>query len=667
MEEAGRVIVWKVPSTPTNAAEAIVEGLRQSLSLAEQNEGTGSLSYFGHGTTVATNALIQLQGSPTALVTTKGFRDIIELARQRRPHLYDLQVDKPEMIIPRHLRFEVSERVRYDGSVETPLDEEELRRLAVFCREKKIAAVSICFLFSYKNPIHERRAADIFAEVCPGLFLTTSHGIAPEFREYERFSTAVVNSYLGPVMKTYLEDLEPRLSDLGFSGATHVTQSNGGTLTSSVAAAEPVRTLLSGPATGVTGALAVARQAGVSNFITFDMGGTSTDVSLIENGKPTLGAQRTVNGYPLKMPMLDIHTVGAGGGSIAYVDNGGLIKVGPQSAGAAPGPACYGAGGLEPTVCDANVVLGTLDVTSMLGGRLKASKELAEAAITNLATRLRLQKMETAQGVVSVVVANMARAIRLISVQRGLDPREFTLVAFGGAGPLHAARLMQELEVPRVLIPRHPGLLCAMGLLMADLKRNDSITAHLKVERRQEAAIQGMFHDLQEKARRWFAIEQIDPTSQHIARSVDARYVGQNHELSILLPEDIGPQSIVDVVQEAFHTEHERVFGFKVVAQDVELVTFRTEATARVPKVSVRAHEPAQWSVDASLIGVRDVWFGEQGDYLRTRIYDRDRVGPGHLIVGPDFVQQWYTSVLIPPMMIGRVDQNLNIIVEVQQ
>src|SRR5215467_4636312 len=511
-ETTGRVEVWKVPSTPDDPSRGIAQGVEEGMRRAAPDAGdrpTEAVSYFGHGTTVATNALIQHRGVATGLVTTEGFRDLLEIGRQKRPDLYDFFADKPPTLVPRDLRIEVPERVRHTGDVETPLDEAAVREAARKLRAAGVAAVAIAFLYSFVRPEHEQAAKRILQEELPGAFICASHEIAPEFREFERLSTAVVNAYLGPVMKGYIERLASRLADLGMTATPHMTQSNGGIIGFATAAAMPVRTILSGPSTGVVGAQAVGTAAGFSDLITFDMGGTSTDVALLKDGEARLASEATVHGYPLKAPMLDIHTVGAGGGSIAYVDTGRLLKVGPRSAGADPGPVCYGHGNLEPTVTDANIVLQTLNPAHLLGGRMAVRRDLAKEAIGRLAHKLGLSVMQTAQGIVSVVTANMARAIRVISVQRGHDPRDYTLIAFGGAGPLHAARLARELDIARILVPRSPGILCAMGLLLTDLRADFAATRLLPLASEAVSEIAAAFAALDERASAWFAQENI--------------------------------------------------------------------------------------------------------------------------------------------------------------
>src|SRR6266481_9157542 len=478
-EQAGRVETWKVPSTPDDRSRGIAEGVEEGMRRVapEATERPAApIVYFGHGTTVATNALIQHRGAKTGLITTDGFRDLLEIGRQKRPDLYDLQADKPKTLVPRDLRLEVPERVRHTGKVDTPLDETRMRAAARALKAAGVKAVAVSFLYGFIRPEHEQRAVAILREELPDAFISTGHEIAPEFREYERLSTVVLNAYLGPVMETYIRRLSPRLEALGMTATPHLTQSNGGVIGFATAADMPVRTVLSGPSTGVVGAQAIGALAGFDDLITFDMGGTSTDVALLQDGHCKLAAEATVHGYPIKAPMLDIHSVGAGGGSIATIDSGGLLKVGPRSSGADPGPACYDQGSQEPTVTDANVVLQTLNPHHLLGGRMKIRQALAKQAIAGLAETLGLGVPQTAQGILSVVTANMARAIRVISVQRGHDPRDYTLMAFGGAGPLHAARLARELEIGRVLVPRNPGILCAMGLLLTDLRADFAVT-----------------------------------------------------------------------------------------------------------------------------------------------------------------------------------------------
>src|SRR5712671_2635935 len=539
-EQAGRVETWKVPSTPDDPSRGIAEGVEEGMRRVASEAGdrpAAPIVYFGHGTTVATNALIQHRGVKTGLITTDGFRDLLEIGRQKRPDLYDIQADKPKTLVPRDLRLEVPERVLHTGEVETPLDEDRMRAAAKALKAAAVEAVAVSFLYGFIRPEHEKRAVAILREELPDAFISAGHEIAPEFREFERLSTVVLNAYLGPVMAGYIKGLSPRLEALGMTATPHLTQSNGGVIGFSAAADMPVRTILSGPSTGVVGAQAIGILAGFEDLITFDMGGTSTDVALLQGGRCRLAAEAIVHGYPIKAPMLDIHTVGAGGGSIAYIDSGGLLKVGPRSCGADPGPVCYDKGNAEPAVTDANVVLGTLNPEHLLGGRMKIRQDLSLRAIERLAERLGLGIPETAQGILSVVTANMARAIRVISVQRGHDPRDYTLMAFGGAGPLHAARLAKELDISRVLVPRNPGILCAMGLLLTDLRADFALTKLLAATEGSTADMAEAFAALARRADRWFEHEAIAPAKRRLARTADMRYHGQNYELGVAVPD----------------------------------------------------------------------------------------------------------------------------------
>jgi N-methylhydantoinase A len=660
-EATGRIEVWKLSSTPDDPSRAIARGIAEGM--ARVGRPPADIGYFGHGTTVATNALIQHRGVKTGLIVTRGFRDLLEIGRQKRPDLYDLQVEKPPVLVARDLRLEVPERVRHDGSVETVLDEQAVREAARALKAAGVQAVAICFLYSFIAPAHEAAARRIVEEEFPAAFITASHEIAPEFREYERLSTAVVNAYLGPVMQGYIRRLAERLAALGMTVAPHLTQSNGGVIGCEAAAARPVRMVLSGPSTGIIGAQAIGRLAGLAGLITFDMGGTSSDVALLPGSEPRLAGEAIVHGYPIKAPMLDIHTVGAGGGSIAYVDSGGLLKVGPRSAGAAPGPVCYGQGNDEPTVTDANLMLGNLHPTHLLGGRLAVRRDLAEAAIGRLAARLGISPMATAQGIVSVVTANMAKAIRVISVQRGHDPRDYTLMAFGGAGPLHAARLARELDMKRVLVPRNPGILCAMGLLLTDL-RADFASTRLTPLATGLAPLAAAFTTLGAQAEAWFAQEGIAPEARRLHRSVDMRYAGQNYELSIPLPPGEWGPATLPALAEGFAQAHQRMYGFIAAEEPVQLVTFRIEAIGGVRQAVLRPRPLTGPDATGALADERQVWLPEAGGAVTLPVYARERLAPGNMLAGPAIIEQMDSTTVVLPGMNARVDAHDNLILE---
>lgn len=661
-DATGRIEVWKVPSTPDDPSRGIAGGIAEGI--ARVGAVPAEVGYFGHGTTVATNALIQHRGAKTGLITTDGFRDLLEIGRQKRPDLYDLQADKPATLVERSMRLEVAERVLHTGAVETPLDIAAVRRAVATLKAAGVQAVAVSFLYGFVRPEHEQAVLRILAEDFPDAFACAGHEVAPEFREYERLSTAVVNAYLGPVMRGYIQLLAQRLADLGIAAAPHLTQSNGGVIGFGAAARLPVRTVLSGPSTGVVGAQAVGRLAGLDNLITFDMGGTSTDVALLANGESRLASEAVVHGYPIKAPMLDIHTVGAGGGSIAYVDSGGLLKVGPRSAGASPGPVCYALGSTEPTVTDANVVLQTLNPHYLLGGRMAVRQDLAQAAIAGLAGRLGMDGMATAQGILAVVTANMAKAIRVISVQRGHDPRDYTLVAFGGAGPLHAARLARELDIARILVPRSPGILCAMGLLLTDLRADFATTRLMPLGAAALPAISEVFDGLAIRAQQWFSEEGIAPDARRATRTVDMRYAGQNYELPVALPDGPVTAASLDTLAEGFATAHQRMYGFVAEGETVQLVTFRVESTGRVRKAAFQPRRERGADASAAVIGTREVWLPEAGGFVACPIYDREKLDAGNRIAGPAIVEQMDATTVILPGMTGRVEPYLNLILE---
>ena len=655
----GDLRVWKTPSTPHDPSRAIGHGLQRSLDAFGGD--TGAIAFLGHGTTVATNALIQDRVAPTGLITTAGFRDLLEIARQQRPSLYDLQCDKPVPIVPRRHRIEVPERLRHDGRIETPLDEVAVREAAKCFRDAGVEAVAVAFLYAYVDPGHERRARRIIEEVLPDAFVCCSHEVAPEFREFERFSTVAVNAALGPVMSGYISRVGERIAGLGVRTQPHLTQSNGGVISFDLAARQPVRTVLSGPSTGVIGAVETGRLAGEGDLITFDMGGTSTDVSLVQGSRPTRAGARSVAGRPLLIPMLDIETVGAGGGSIAHVDTGGLLKVGPQSAGADPGPACYGLGAEVPTVTDANVVLGTLHPRHLLRGRMPIRHDLAREVVARLGERIGLSVEATAQGIISVVTANMAKAIRVISVRRGHDPRRYAMVAFGGAGPLHASRLARELEIPRIVIPPHPGVQCAVGLLQTDLAADFARTNLVRLKDA-ESVIDAEFERLSGKAGEWLDAEGVAAGDRLLIREIDMRYAGQNYELRVAMPSDTGDDRI-GALRRAFEAEHRRMYGYIAEEEPIQLVTFRLQAVGSVPKSAWPrvpcAVDPAGNAREA----VRRVYLPEGNGYVECPVFDRERLGRGHRLHGPAIVEQMDATTLVLPGQSLVVDAYRNLVV----
>lgn len=656
----GNVAVFKLPSTPADPSEAIAGGVREIL--AANGATPAAVAFLGHGTTVATNALLERRGTPTGIITTAGFRDLLELARQRRPHLYDLQADKPAPLVPRRLRYDVPERLLHDGTIEQPLDEDAVRAAVRALRAAGARAIAICFLYSYLYPRHELRAAEIVRAEFPEVYLSLSHQVLAEFREYERLSTTTVNAYVGPTMSRYVRRLRERVRGAGLPVDPVITQSNGGVISLDIAAETPVRTVLSGPAAGVTGALQVATGAGFADVITFDMGGTSTDVALLQGGRAGLRLELEVAGLPVRTPMIDINTVGAGGGSVAWIDSGGHLKVGPRSAGAVPGPAAYARGGSEATVTDANVSLGILSRESLLGGRMLVDAAAADAAIARLAGQLRLPPVDVAQGILAIVTANMARAIRVISVERGHDPRDFTLLAFGGAGPLHAARLARELDIPRVLVPTAPGILCAIGLLVADPRVDFSRTRVLTANMDALPVADEILATLAVDAGTWLDREGAAPDARRLRRMADMRYAGQNYELTLDLPPTPLDAAALAALLDAFHAAHDQSYGFASPGEPVQFVTFRLEATSIVPKAALPELPAAAGQIADALLGTRRTYLPEAGGWVDCPIYDRALLGPGHRCAGPAIVEQMDSTTLVLPGQRGEVDRFGNII-----
>jgi N-methylhydantoinase A len=662
--DSNAVQVTKVSSTPDDPGTAVVRGVREILDQAGA-QPADAIGYFAHGTTVATNALLTGRGVKTGLLTTRGFRDLLELGRGRRPKLYDLQQDKPEPVVPRDLRLEVGERVRYDGSIETPLDETEVRAQVRRLRDEGVKAIAVCLLFSYLYPDHERAITRIISDAIPDAYVSISSDVLPEFREFERLSTVVTNAYIGPTVAEYLARLRGNLAELGLQVVPHVTQSNGGIMPFSTAEALPVRTVLSGPSTGVVGAAYLASAAGFPNIITFDMGGTSTDVSLVQDGRPKTASGMELDGRPIRSPMIDIHTVGAGGGSIAWIDSGGHLKVGPASAGADPGPVCYGKGNTQPTVTDANVVLGVLHPESLLGGKLPIDAEAARQAMRELAGGVGLDMLETAQGIIRVVVANMARAIRVISVQRGYDPRDYVLVPFGGAGPLHASRLASELGVRTIVVPETPGALSALGLLMTDLRTDFSRTHLVATVPDKASFFEALFAELTHAADEWFQAEGIPDERRELHRILEMRYAGQNYELPVALPDGPIDAAMLAELLRRFAAEHERMYGYSEPGEPVQGVTFRVEALGRVDRPPLNARPRGGADPHRADIDSRNVYLAERRGFVNSPVYAREKLRPGNQLEGPCIVEQMDTTTLLLPGDAGQVDAYGNLVIRV--
>jgi N-methylhydantoinase A len=660
--EAGAVHVHKVPSTPAAPEEAMVGGIRELCAMAQiaPEDVTGVF----HGTTVATNAVLEFEGATVGMITTRGFRDVSHIGRHQRPQHYSVVQDIPWQAKPfarRRHRHAVAERiVPPSGEILTPLDEDEVRAAAEALAADGVEAVAVCFLFSYLNPAHEDRAAEIVREVMPDAFVTTSAGIVPQFREFERFTTAAMSAFVGPRTGHYLERLDTALKDAGISGDLHVMMSSGGVASVRAAAERPVTLLLSGPAAGILGGQWAAALSGRDRLITFDVGGTSADIGIVTpDGVAEASARDTwVGGYPLLVPMLDVHAIGAGGGSIAFVDEGGAFRVGPRSAKARPGPACYGHGGTEPTISDAHLVLGRLDADRFLGGRMRLDEPAARAAIEPLAAQLGMGLDETAQGILTIANANMARAIRSRTIEKGHDPRDFALVAFGGAGPLHAAEVADLLGVPEVLVPPYPGITSANGLLTSDLKYDQMRTIFMVEGSVDIARVNRELDDLEATLRSWLHEDGVDDADIAVTRALDCRYVGQGYELRV--PLETGP--FTESALDRFHELHTREYG-KAHGDPIEIVNARVTAIGRRP--TVESLPVAAGTLAEAEVACRPVRFAVgQGDLTThdTPFYERASLPIDVAFAGPAIVLHADTTTVVPPGWRGTADGAGNLI-----
>ncbi|WP_326692499.1 MULTISPECIES: hydantoinase/oxoprolinase family protein [unclassified Streptomyces] len=664
----GRFHIHKLPSTTDDQSVAVAEGVRAVLRQAGADPG--EVGYLGHGTTVATNTVLESKGALTALVTTAGLRDILEIGRQQRPDLYDMDADKAPSLVPRSLVHAVIERMSAEGKVLTPLDEDDTAAAVARVREAEPEAVAVCFLHSYRNGDHELEVADRLRAALPEAYVCASAEVAPVFREFERFSTTVVNAYVGPKINRYMSRLAERIRATGIPVEPRVIGSSGGMMSLDSVSRHPVTTLLSGPSAGVVAASHVAGQAGFGNLITFDMGGTSTDVCLVRDGRALVSSQRRISHRPVRTPSLDIHTVGAGGGSIARVDPGGALEVGPGSAGSQPGPAAYGRGGVEPTVTDANVLRGRLNPEYILGGALAVDYAAAERAVDSVAQAMGAQRPVAARGIGRIAAVNMAGAVRKVSVEAGEDPRGYVLVAFGGAGPLHAVEVAREVGMSTVLVPPNPGTLCALGLLVTDIRTEFAKAVLEEADERNPDKLNEVLHEVHESARGWLASEAPPGAATEITGEARMRYARQNFELSVPLPQRVigaarfDSEAVAEIVA-AFHEQHAKSYGFAHRDALVQIVEVQLTAAAAVDKPELPAiaegSEPGE-----ALIGRRRADFDETGP-VDTPVYDRAGLRAGTVLPGPAIVEQLDTTTVITPDATAHVDRYGNLIIEVEQ
>lgn len=662
-QETGKLFHFKHSSTNQDSSIAIVNGILKVLEM--EGATTGDVVYLAHGTTVSTNALIEKKGARVGLITTEGFPDIMEIGIQKRPFMYDTLGQKPQPLLVNGMNRDVPERIAYDGSVLKPLDEEAVRKVIRLFKENDVNSIAVSTLFSFINPVHEKRIKEIIEEEYPGVYTSISSELVPEFREYSRTSTTILNAYLGPVMKDYVNNFQNSVKQIGIKAEPYVTQSNGSIISIKETLECPIKTAVSGPSAGVIAAAHIGRQCGCDKIITFDMGGTSADISLIENYQAQVSNERLVEGYPARIPMINIITIGAGGGSIAKIDDGGIMKVGPESAGATPGPACYGRGGVLPTVTDANILLGKLNQEKILGGRMDVFLDNAKNAITKeLCSKSSLTMEEAANGIISVVNSNMIRAIRLVSVEKGYDVREFSLMAFGGAGPLHACEVAQEMGMHSVLIPPSPGTLCSLGLLMADTKFDFSRTKIMDGVVGNIPAALEIFGALEAEGDAMLTKEGIASDSRAFEWALDMRYDRQNYEITVPLKgRGLDPEILAQAIED-FHAAHKRAYGYRNDEGKIKIVSYRVSAIGTIEKPDLAEYPADPNAAQPKPFAHRNVMFEGAKEYTVTGIYNRADFVPGTVLQGPAIIEQMDTTIVIPPHWTVHTDGFLNLKVE---
>lgn len=661
-ETTEEVTIAKVPSTPDDPSRAILAGVDL---LIARGVKPADIAYFCHGTTVGTNALLEGKGVKTGLVVTEGFRGVYEVQEQSRPHgpqIFDIFYDKPAMLAPQSRTIEARERVAFDGEVLLPLDEAHLREGVRALKKTGVDSVAVCLLFSFLHPQHEKRVREVIEEEMPGCNVSLSCEIVPQIREYYRLSTTVINAYLQPILARYIANLDGRLSGAGVNTPQkYIMQSNGGMSTFAATAKKAVATVLSGPAGGITACIQTCRTTPYQNLITFDMGGTSCDVALIKDGEPSIANRGKIEGRDIALPMIEINTVSAGGGTLAHVDRFGSLIVGPESAGAVPGPACYSRGGTQPTITDCNVVLGYLSPDNFLGGKMALDVKAAHEAVkTAVADPLKLGVEEAAEGVVTIINVKMQEAIKAISTMRGHDLRDFMLLAFGGAGPLHAGQIAQNLGMAGVVVPLYPGVYSAMGLLMSDVK-HDYIRSRLAaIDRVSEDEINAPFAELAEDARRDLAEEGFGESSVRIEAALDMRYAGQGYEITVPCewPLKAGDRA---KLRERFDDLHAESFGHTAPEETVEIVSWRLRGVGLVPPVKQRTFAPEGVPLSAALRETRRMRF--DGRDMDCPVYQREKLDVGVTFQGPAVVDQLDCTTVVFPGQTVKIDEYRNMII----
>lgn len=655
----GEISVIKTPSTPSTPEDGVINSLTD-LS-GETDHELSRIEFLGHGATLTTNAILESEWATSALITTDGCRDVLEIGRQSRPDLYDLQVEKPQPLIEREHRFELSERVNEHGDVIDSIDDEEITRIAERIKKTDIESVAVCLLFSFENNSHENRVEKLLSEQLDTP-VSLSSDVLPEIREYERTQTTAMNAVLQPVLGDYLDSLTDAINDLDIPADLRIMQSNGGIITPSKAREKAVNTCLSGPAAGIQGAVYIANQCDIDDIITIDMGGTSCDVSLVEGGSPVISTESKVGEYSISVPMIDIHTIGSGGGSIAWIDSGNTLRVGPQSAGANPGPICYGRDGTKPTVTDAHFLLGRIDPSKFSIDFDEKYNEVRDAIEGQIASPLGIDVDEAAQGILDVANANMERALRVVSVERGHDPREFGLVSYGGAGPLHACKLAAEMDIPKVIIPNSAGVLSAFGLVVSDLLYDFSTSRVRLLDHIDPNYLEETLDDFKSRGMKQLKEANVSDEHIHFERYFDLRYQGQSYSIRVEVPPGSIDEQTLEQIATQFHDLHDKRYGHSSFGEDIELVTIRLRARGEVEEVTIDSGSDAG-SLSSALQGTREVTF--DGTSHSTNVYDRTKLPSSSEFEGPAVIETNESTAVIYPNQRVNVDSNKNIIVEV--
>lgn len=656
-ERTKRIQLQKVPTTPEDIGKGVVGVIRKA------EADLAKIDFFLHGTTIGLNAFLQRRGTPTGLITTEGFRDVLEIARTDRPDMYDMLYQKPPLLVPRYLRLEVKERMNARGEVLCPLDESSAIRALETFKQEGVRSIAVCLLHSYANPQHEAELQALIAKRYPEATVSVSHTISKEYYEYERTVSTVVNAYIKPLLETYVAGLEKRFDSGGFRGKFLILRSSGGAMSPAEAKSTPVHTLFSGPSGGVMGATHLSKMTGLRNLITADAGGTSFDVSLILNGKSILQSHALLDDHKLLLPVLDIRSIGAGGGSIAWIDEGNALQVGPQSAGAQPGPICYGRGGSDPTVTDAAVALGYIDPSNFLGGDIALDQAAAEHGIaTKIASPLKMGTTAAACGILTIANAKMAGVIRTMTIERGHDPRNFTLVGFGGAGPLFGASLGEFMNVRQVLIPRFPANFSAWGMLSADLVFDLARTQLENLEEVDWQVINDKFAELESEGRAALERDGCPPERQKLIRSIDARYWAQGHFINLLVKNGRLEESYRPELAKQFHRVHKKVYGHNM-DEPVVLASFRVRAIGRVPKITSGRLSERKRRAKLPVKGTRKFPYFITRQVHKWTIYDREQLLAGDSFPGPALIEETTSVSVVPPEHAVRVDDFGNILI----